>query len=426
MTKGFPFTAAKSLLKIAWRNVFRNKRRTLLTILTISLGCVGLILIGGYFENIIVGFREQFIHSQTGHLQINAQGYFEKGNSDTFKYTLQNLDRLKNKVESNPHVLFTIPRIKFGGLVNNNNSNVSVMVVGTDPGGEKKLGSLQVDNAKYPSINIAEGSDLDSEDPHGVILGKGLAKSLNLKVGDTFSFITTQSNGALEGDELKVRGIFETIVKDYDDRIMKMDLKTAQKLLQMPNQAHSLVVALNQTERTDEVMSNLSASLQDPSSKYELIPWYEQATFYTQSKKMLDKIFSSVLLIICAIFIFSIANSLNMAVFERIREFGTMLAIGNSRATVFSVIFYEAIFLGILGAIFGISLGVGIAKIVSAIGIEMPPPPQGSYSYHAMITLYPQLLIETFLVAFFSTLISGLIPAYRASHFKIIKALGYV
>ena len=103
-----------------------------------------------------------------------------------------------------------------------------------------------------------------------------------------------------------------------------------------------------------------------------------------------------------------------------------MMAMGNQRSTVFSMIFLEACTLGLIGSALGILTAVGSSYLISAIGIEMPPPPQGTYSYYAMVNLYPALLIETFLIAVVATLFSALIPGYRASHFRITQALGYV
>jgi putative ABC transport system permease protein len=115
-----------------------------------------------------------------------------------------------------------------------------------------------------------------------------------------------------------------------------------------------------------------------------------------------------------------------MNLFERMREFGTMMAIGNSRETIFSMIFLEASLLGLIGAFLGIGIGCIVGQIISTVGIEMPPPPMGSFSYYAVISLEPILLLQVFFIAFISTILAALIPAYRASHFNIIHALGYV
>jgi len=156
------------------------------------------------------------------------------------------------------------------------------------------------------------------------------------------------------------------------------------------------------------------------------VTWEEQGEFYRKSKELLDKIYTTVQLIICIIFFLSIANTINMALFERIREFGTMMAIGNSRITIFSVILLEATFLALVGSTIGVLVGCGVAKLVSSIGIQMPPPPQGTTPYIAMIDLPIWLLLQVWAITFASTVLASMVPGYRACHFRITRALGYV
>lgn len=419
-------TALSRLLQISWRNVFRNKRRSFLTLMILVLGCTGLILVGGFFQNLLDGYREQFIHSQTGHLQVNLAGYFKKGASAPLDFLLPNSDEVRREIEATFHVAYTVPRLKFGGLASTDDTSIAVLAVGTDALAERKMGSSKAANVEHSSTRIIQGQDLDPEDPNGVLLGKGLAEALNVKIGDRITFLTTRKAGAMDGGEMRVRGVFETIAKDFDDRAMKMNLKTAQELLDVPNQVHSFLVLLDETSFTDEAQSLLQNKFLAGQKRLEVLSWEEQGLFYRQSKEMLKKIYSVIQIIICVIFVFSIANTINMALFERIREFGTMMAIGNSRTTIFMTIFSEAMLLGLLGSVLGVAVGLGLAHLISAVGIEMPPPPQSSSGYYAMITVTRGLIVETLLISVIATMVSALWPAMRASRFRIIHALGYV
>jgi putative ABC transport system permease protein len=417
---------ARRLLQISWRNVFRNKRRSILTLLILVLGSTGLIVVGGFFQNLMDGFRDEFIHSQTGHLQINVAGYYEKGASAPFDYLMKDVIRVQQEIEVQPHVLYTVPRLKLGGMVSTDQTSVAVMALGVDPIREQRMGSLKVQNALAPAVHISEGQDLDPSDPYGAILGKGLMNALGLKIGDSVNFITTRQAGAIDGAIYHVRGAFETIFKEFDDRAMKINLVTAQKLLDTPDQVHSLLVILDETELTPAVQEGLNAKFKAKNLNLESIPWEAQAQFYRQGRDLLDKIYSTIQFIISVIFLFSIANTVNMAILERMREYGTMMAIGNGRGIVFSMIVFETMSLGLIGSLLGLLVGCGVSEIISSIGIQMPPPPQGTNPYIAMITLSPHLLFQTFAISLISTSLSSLAPAYRASHFPIIKALGYV
>jgi putative ABC transport system permease protein len=141
---------------------------------------------------------------------------------------------------------------------------------------------------------------------------------------------------------------------------------------------------------------------------------------------MIVQVYGSIQVIISVIFFFSVVNTMTATVLERMREFGTMMALGNDRKTIFLLIIFEALFLALIGSTLGLLIGSGAAQIVSAIGIKVEPPSATVDYYLAGITLSPGLLIETFAISLASALLSSVIPAYRASHFPIIRALQYV
>lgn len=422
-------TKLRQILKISFRNVFRNRRRTILTLFILVLGSSGLTLVGGFFDYIIESLGEYFIHSQTGHLQISREGFYERGTSAPFKYLLPNVAQLQKSIESHPQVRYTVPRLSFGGMVSTDDTNISALVLGVDPAREEQMSREQIYTEASNGLkatNITAGQDLAAEDPYGVILGQGLMKSLNVKIGDTVTLLVTREFGTIDGMDLHVRGEFTTLLKDFDDRILKINLSTVQELFNVPGKVHSLLVLLNDTDQTDRAKEELLSQLNQDSMQLEAIPWIRQAAYYNQSKDFLNKIYSTVQLIIGIVFFFSIANTINMNLFERMREFGTMMALGNTRGTIIQMILVEGSILGLLGAIFGLAVGCIAAKSVSAIGITMPPPPMGSFEYPAYIILNTRILAQVFLVVSLSTILASVIPAYRASHFRIVAALGHV
>jgi len=417
--------AIEKIFRIAWRNIFRNKRRCFLTVSILVLGCTGLILIGGFFDNMIGGFGEVFIHSQTGHIQVNAKGYYQKGARAPLDFLLTDVDTLEKKILSNQDVTLVAPRLKFQGMVSSGETAIAVMALGVDPVAETKMGSFQTTGENMPSTNIIAGKDLDPSDPYGVLVGKGLLEALGLKVGDSLSFLTTRQGGALDGSEFHIRGAFETFIKDFDDRALKMDIKTSQNLLGLSNEVHSLLVILDDTSKTEQTRALLAAELQSNKPDLEFFTWVEQGQYYRQSKELLRQIYAIIQIIISIIFFFSIANTINMILLERMREFGTMMALGNKRSTIFALIFVETAMLGLLGSAVGLLVGCGLAKVVSMFGIPIHPP-QAAGNYYCMIDLSPILLIKTFVLSMVASVLSSLIPAYRVSHFPIIHALGYV
>lgn len=387
-------------------------------------------LVSGFFEGIHDSFREQYIHSQTGHLTINKAGYYDKGASAPFDYLMKNRAEVQKAIESNPHVLYTVPSVKFGGMASTDKTNIAILAIGVDALGEQKMGvhkySKQHAAATGASGNIVAGQALDPNDPYGVIIGKGLMEAMGLKIGDTFNLLTTRQAGAIDGAEYHVRGAFQTILKEFDDRGLKMNLASAQKLLGIDDQVHSLLVVLDKTENTDPALAQIQQKIKDDRLGAEIITWLEQGHMYRHGSALFKKIETTVQLIIAIVFVFSIANTINMAIFERMREFGTMMAIGNSRYSIFFVIFFEAAIMGILGAVVGIGLGFGAAEIISSFGIEMPPLPGSTLSYVTLILISPIILLKVFVLALGSTMLAALLPAWKACHLEIVHALGYV
>jgi putative ABC transport system permease protein len=421
-------TVMKLLARIAARNTFRNKRRTLLTLSILVLGGSGLIVIGGFFTDLMDGFREVFIHSQTGHLQVNARGYYRQGATDPFQFLIPDLARVQSEVETIPHVLFTAPRLSFSGMASSSAVTVGCMALGVDAKREQRMGGFQTNDQNVPSIRIVEGEDLDPREPDGVVLGMGLLASLGLKVGDSVGFVTTRPGGALDGAQFRVRGTFTTFIKEFDDRAMKMNLEKAQAILGTPNQAQSLLVVLDQTSRTDGVQETLLSRIRANRGELknlEVIPWHEMADYYHQSRALLDKIYATIQMVLLIVFVISIGNTINMAILERTREFGTMLAIGSGRVTVFGLILMEAFFLGLLGAGLGLLAGSGAAAVLSAVGIELTPP-QAAQVYVTRVTVTPPLLLQALLVALLSAVFAAVLPAYRICRTRIVESLGYV
>ncbi len=416
------------LLKIAWRNIFRNRRRTLLTLSILILGISGLILVGGFFENLVDKLREAYIHSSSGHLQINAKGYDQEGSTAPYEYLIKGQTDLEKLIGEESRIRLVLPRLYFQGMLSSDRNSTSVWVQGVDPRREHEILNLQYQKAGVTGARIISGQDLDEADPYGILVGPGLSRALGLQIGSTVSFITPRPAGSLEGANFHVRGVLDTALKEAGDRLVRIPVKTAQQILGIPDQAHSFLVILQDTRWTGLTLETLQGRLKSNSQPLEILRWEDQAMAYWQSKSFLNRIIYIVQAILAVIFFFSIANTINMSLFERMREYGTMMAIGNTRATVFGAIFLEAALLGLLGSLLGLGVGSVLAKSFSALGILIPAPPPAApnVEVHALILVRPILLLQSFAVGVSSTLLAAIVPAYRASHMPIVRALGYV
>src|SRR5262249_28717887 len=250
---------------------------------------------------------------------------------------------------------------------------------GVDPEKETRLGDYApswawqtAEHVHERAVMILAGRHLHRQDAHGILLGEGVASALKLKPGDSATILLNTPEGALNSLDFNVVGIFRTYSKDYDDGAVRIDIAAAQELI-TNRDVHSLVLLLDRTEATEEIAGALRAEL--PPWEYEVKTWPELADFYQKTVALYKRQFGVVQLITLIMVLLTVANSVNMTIFERIGEMGTLRALGNRNREVLRLIVLENAILGLLGSLAGVALGAAIAFAISALGIPMPPPP---------------------------------------------------
>jgi putative ABC transport system permease protein len=201
---------------------------------------------------------------------------------------------------------------------------------------------------------------------------------------------------------------------------VKIPLHAAQELLNTKG-ANALVITLNRTKDTDRIARSLKEQL-GPHGM-EVKTWVELNDFYDKTVELYKRQFGFLQLIILIMVLLSVTNSVNMSVFERVGEFGTMMALGNRSGKVFRLIVTESVVLGLVGGILGALLGMALALVISAIGIPMPPPPNANIGYTARIHIIPSSLLVSFLVGFGATVLASILPAKRVSRIEVVDAL---
>jgi len=397
--------------KLALRNVFRHRSRTALTLAAIVFGVVSLIMSGGFVQDFFIQLREATIHSQFGHLQVYRAGYYQLGRRSPYQYMIDAPDRIIADLSQLDQVVDITPRVNFSGLLSNGRTTFPIVGEGIDPERELQLSTY---------ITITSGTNLPKNDVYNIIVGQGVANALNLKVGSNVILLISTRDGAINTFDFKVAGVFHTFSKEYDDRAVRIPLAAAQELL-ATKAVHSLVFALRDTEHTDAVARQVRNVL--PKKEYEIKTWYELADFYQKAVDLYERYFLVLHLIILGLVALSVANSVNMTLYERTGEFGTLMAVGNRGKDVFKLILSESLILGMIGSVTGVLLGVVLALVISAVGIPMPPMPNTNSGYTAVIRILPWELAKAFSIGFCATLGAALLPARRASKLEVVDAL---
>ncbi len=398
-------------LSLALRNVLRQKRRSATAVSAVAFGVIALLLAGGFIEWIYWAMREDTIHSHLGHIQIVRPGYLDSGIADPFRYLLPENTSERTALEDLPHVNAVAPRLGFSGLISRDDSTISFLGDGVDPEKEALLSR---------TLLVSKGQGLSRDDPKGIILGDGLAANLGAGVGDRLVLLANTASGGINAVESHVRGLFSTPTKAYDDVALRLPLPLAQDLLRTSG-AHRWLVLLDDTTFTPALLGQLRQQL--AGRHLDVVPWYELADFSNKTVALFKKQVGVMKMIIAVIVVLGISNTLMMGILERTAEIGTSMALGFNRKRILRLFLGEGLVLGLAGGIIGLLLGVALASVISAVGIPMPPPPGMARGFTAEILVTWQLALDALALAFGTTLLASIYPAWKASRMDIVGAL---
>lgn len=402
---------AWGLLATAARFVLRQPGRTAASLVAIVFGAVALILAAGFIEWSNWALRETMIHSRLGHFQVSRAGYGENGQANPFGYLIPEESEETRSIQALPGVEAVAPRLMFTGLVGTGDKTLSFMADGMDPDREQGLDR---------SVLIVAGRPLSGDDPDGVLIGEGLAINLGVAVGDGLVIMANTKSGGINAIDARVRGVFSTASKAYDDVALRVPLASVHRLLRSQG-AHTWVVLLKSTEETDATIAQLRPRLQDKG--LEITPWYELADFYRKTIALFDRQLGLLRFVIAAIIVLGITNILVMSVASRTGEIGTLMAMGANRRRIMGQFLGECIMLAGIGSLLGVLVGIGLARLISTIGIPLPAPPGQSRGYLGQVFVTGSIAADAVVLVSLATLLAGIYPAWRASRMVIVDAL---
>ncbi|VAW83983.1 LolE-like permease protein [hydrothermal vent metagenome] len=402
-------------LKLAIKNLLRNRRRAFVTVLITAVG-VSAILIGGGFANFTYLSLKEMAARSSGHLIVAHPNYFDKEENTPMEFGLQGYQALAKTLKSDPDVRYAIARINFSGLISNGEKSTIFMGAGVDAKYEFKV--------KGPFLDVGSGSVLskrEREDDPKIMLGVDLAKSLSAKVNDSLTLMSTTVDGGLNAMDVTVQGIFSTGMPEVDKRSIIVNINTAQSLL-VTDKVSSIALHLRETEATFKKYDQFTA--QYPELAWET--WLDQAFLYKGVKNLYNRIFGLLGFIIVMMVFFSIYNTVNMSVVERTREIGTLRAIGTYTHEITRNFVLEGMVIGVVGATIGITFAALASLGLSLAEIQMPPPPGQTNGYPLFIAIPANLYLIAAAMSLFICTLAAWLSSSKAAKKPIVGALSHV
>lgn len=409
---------------LAVRNVFRHRLRSFISIVAVAFGGAALIFIDGFLKATLSQMREGYIQTLTAHIQIAVKVDPSKPLEGDARL-MPNPGELVQLAQSISGVAWATMRLGFPAVLSNGQATHPCYFLGVDPARSRyrlranlndRFILLPVDGA------LLDGSNFDPNDPYGILLGQGLAKSLDVKVGDNLTVMAGTVHGSLNANEFRVRGIYSSASKANDDHVARVSINLAQELFRTAS-ADTVLIYLNRTEDTARVQKAVRDELRKRGYSYEVKNWFEVNDFYAKTEQLFSNIFTILKFVIAIVVVALIYNTVNMTVIERTAEVGTLAAMGANRADIRRLFILEGGVIGLIGAAIGILCGTALTLITAHYGIKMPPPPGGEFVWWVMPRLSAPGVLFAGCFSLFVTLCASVIPAHSASRLEIATAL---
>ena len=404
--------------KMAWRNIWRNPRRTILTVCAITFASVLLVFMlsfqFGSYETMI----NTSVKISTGHLQVQAEKYHEK---KSIRFVISEPQVIADIVEQIPEVAAYTFRGQAFSLISSKNRTYGVVITGIDPQKEANVSRLKK--------LVREGNFLSANDANQAVVGKLLAKNLRVTIGDELTLLGQGRDGSIAATVVPVKGIFSSGIDEFDRSAIQIPLTTFQDTFNMDEAVHEVVIIGKSLSDVPKIKAKIETALTALNSDKPLktLDWQELMPGLRQAIEMdlvSGLIIYGLLIIVVA---FSILNTFLMAIFERTREFGVMMAIGTTPRRLTKVLLIESMTMTAIAIIAGILIGMGITYYFQIYGIDFSGGSDLLNQFGITGRIYPKLSLLSvsvgpFMVLFF-TFIAALYPALKVRRLRPVEAM---
>lgn len=405
-----------SLLRIAFRNVLRNRRRSLITFAAVFFALMVMVTLRGFINGLMATVRDSVVNGQTGALQIHKQGFSTSLSGASLEQNIPADDALLSRISAVPGVKAVAPRIAFGAMANANDVTSVTLVTAIDPVHEPQVCPGRAEM-------ISSGKTLGETGPASAIVTPELAASLGLQLGQRAAILANDGEGVLNALDVDLVGYYGQPGLPLPERkIAFVPLAFAQELLRMEGRATEIAVSIDRLDDAERMKTVLQAAIGpglEVSSWHDVAPWVDDVV--AAYRFMLG----ACTIIFLTVALLGVVNTMLMSVFERTREIGTMMSVGVRRRQILALFLIEAALLGLSGGVLGAAVGDGIVLYMGHHGIayklgEMAAP------MHVFPRIELGSIVLVLLLATAGTVLAALWPAFRASRMRPVEALASV
>jgi len=392
------------LLSLSWRNIWRNKVRSLVIIFSIALGIFAGVAATAFMKGLAEQRIQKVIKTELSYIQIHKPGF--RQNSD-FKSYMPNAQELTTKIAEIPHVTGVSKRIIVQAMVASAETASGVLIAGINTDEEQKVTSIH--------DKIIDGAYFEGIKKNPVVIGKKLAKKLNVRVRSKV-VITLQdtANNVVTG-LFRVAGIYTTNNNIYDESHIFVRYHELSKLTSLPKgAAHEIAINIDDNEN----MLMVESAVKKDAPGLEVMDWKALSPEMNYLTEAMDLYMYIFIIIILLALLFGIINTMLMVVMERTKEIGMLMAIGMNKIRIFSMIVLESILLSLTGGVVGIIIGALFAQWKSVDPIDLSMWAQGyeqlGYDAYVYLSLTPMMLVNIAILVVITGVIAALYPAYKA------------
>lgn len=402
-------------LKLAWRNIWRNKKRSVIILISIVIGIIAII----FFEALSVGLVNQMLDNQisihTAHIQVHKHGFNDEKLVQNY---LPNVEEVVVNLKKINKVKFISRRVISYGLITTAEKSSGILIVGVVPEEERNITKI--------SEYVIEGNYF-LKNKNEILISKRLAKSLGISLNEKIVLLASRVDGKVGSELFRVIGIFQTPNSAFDKSTIYINLRDAQEMLGLGNNISEITIISTNVNEIMMLKENIAHKL---GPNYEVLSYRELIPSLVVQQEMTGSWMLIIYVIIGLAMIFGIINTFLMSVFERINEFGVLKAIGMHNRKLFLMIIYEAIFLGILGSFVGSVLGLTLVIYLSKVGLNFAVFAEGLSAWGISAIIYPEVeltgVVKAVVVIIVISVLASMYPALKALRLQPVQAIRHI